>query len=364
MKYKSNKLSIYQKRLSVAKCKVDGAFFVNVPENVAWLSGFKGSDGYLLLTQVECYFITDRRYQGLVEAEVDASYTVVYIEKRLSDTLVFLLKKEGFSVLSIEDEGFSIGDYNRLVNNLSGFTLTPICSLVTKKREQKDYFEVGKIKEALRITEEAMAYIASFVRPGMSEREVAAELEYYCKLKGSEGPSFETIVASGARSAIPHGTASSKIIKVDELVLLDFGVKIGGYCSDFTRVIYTGATLPTDLFDMWVLVKMAHDYGMESIRAGNVIANSDRIVRDYFAENKVLDEYLHSLGHGVGLKIHESPSVSYKAKGKFENGMVVTVEPGLYRSNLGGIRLEDMVLVGRKGCEVLTDFPLDIAVIG
>lgn len=359
-----NKFSIYKKRLSKVQKAIAGAFFVNVPENVAWLSGFKGSDGFLFLTKVKAYFITDRRYQGQVETEIDASYTIIYMAKGLSDTLSSLLKKEGLSSLELEDEEFSIGSFNKLTNNMEGFTLNPVSSLVTKKREKKDYFEIGKIKEALRITEEAMAYIASIVKPGMSEREVAAELEYYCGLKGSEGPAFETIVASGARSAIPHGTASAKIINKDELVLFDFGVKIGGYCSDFTRVIYTGDTLPDDLFLLWEQVKMAHDYGIESIRAGNLIHKSDEVVRDYFSAENVIDNYLHSLGHGVGLAIHEAPSVSYKTEGKFENSMVITVEPGLYVANLGGIRLEDMVLVGKKGCEILTDFPLDIAVIG
>ncbi len=364
MQNKSPRNPVFQKRLVVLQKNIDGALFINISENVGWLSGFKGNDGFLFVTRAKSVFIIDKRYQGQVETEIDSCFSIVYIEKNLSDTLTTLLNDAGFSSLTIEDEGFTVGGFNQFKSLMDGFKFKPLPSIVTKSREQKDYFEIGKIREALRITEEAMAYIVSFVKPGMQEREVATELEYYCSLKGSEGVAFETIVASGLRSTIPHGTASNKIIERDELVLFDFGVTIEGYCSDFTRVIYTGANISADLFNLWKQVKKAHDLGIESIKTGNLIAKSDELVRDYFSKNSVLDNYLHSLGHGVGLKIHEAPSLSYKTEGKFKEGMVVTVEPGLYKAEIGGIRLEDMVLVGKKGCEILTDFPLDIALIG
>ncbi len=354
----------YSKRLKKLQQKLSRPLLVSNLANVKYMSGFTGSYGRLLISPEDAFFITDGRYTSQAEKEIPDLYKIILQDQELN--IVFkkngLIKKnKGFSV---EADEMTILEKMQIDKKMDGVPCYAVKSPVNDLRMIKDRFEIEHIKKALRITEEAMIYIAGVIKPGMTEKHAAAKLEYYCRLKGAEKSSFDTIVASGFRSAMPHGVASDKIIEKDEIVLFDFGIVLDGYCSDFTRVFYTGKKLPSRIKRMWETVKEAHDIGMSCIKSTVQSSIPDLEVRKFFTKKKVLKYYQHSLGHGLGIDIHEMPRLSYKQPIRLEEGMIVTVEPGLYYPGFAGIRLEDVVVVKKNYAENLTEFPLEIACLG
>lgn len=333
---------------------------VNLP-GIHWLTGFTGSFAVVLVFPDRVCFITDRRYAEQSALEVLPGFEILFLEAELPLLLARLLK--GCPEVQVE-ESMTLARHRTLGEGVSGTRFVPVPSPVTALRRFKDRDEVAGIEAALRLTEEVMVYTAGLIRPGMREREVAAAMEHYARIKGAEGASFPTIVASGPRSSLPHGEASDRVIAAGELVLLDFGFIIDGYCSDFTRVLWTGSKVPPRIRRVWSLVAEAQQTGFAALKSGVPAAEPDLLVRDFFRKARVLARYEHSLGHGVGREIHEAPRLSYRSEEVLEAGMVVTVEPGLYYPGKFGIRLEDMALVTATGARRLTDFPLEIACTG
>jgi len=341
---------------------VKNPFLITGMHSVRYLTGFTGSCGAVLLTPDSALLITDRRYEEQAAVQVPDEFSIIYQDGRLGATVQPWLGEA--RRLLLEAESVTLAQRDALAESLPGVELEGAASPVLKMRRIKDKGEVRRIEEALRLTEEVMVYAAGIIRPGMRERQLAAMMERYGKSKGAKGASFDFIIASGARSSLPHGEASEKVIGRNEIVMFDFGFALNGYCSDFTRMLFTGKKPPAPLQRAWSLVREAQEIGFSKIRAGESLAAPDTAVRIFFQKNRVLKRYLHSLGHGVGLEIHESPRFSWRSEGDQEPGMVITVEPGLYSRSHFGVRLEDMALVTRKGVRRLTDFPLEIACTG
>ncbi|HPH01868.1 MAG TPA: Xaa-Pro peptidase family protein [Spirochaetota bacterium] len=326
-----------------------------------WLSGFSGTSGAAFVTKDHAWFVTDPRYEEQARDEVAPEFTLVCKLERPEKILAGLRLHLAHPVIVLEEETTTIAALKTWSKALEPARLVADPSPISGLRAIKEREEIIAVREALALTEEAMAWVAPMVRPGVTERELAANLELYCRTKGASGPSFDLIVASGPNSARPHGVAGSRRVQANEPVLFDIGFFVDGYASDFTRVVYCGSRPPATLLALHARVLEAQNRGKAAIRAGSPAARPDQIVREWFREQRVLGLYGHSLGHGVGLEIHEAPRLSWKSTERLEAGMLVTVEPGLYRTGRYGVRLEDMVLVTRQGCEVLTDFPPDLA---
>jgi len=252
--------------------------------------------------------------------------------------------------------------YQKLKEKLDVDSLNPLESLVEELQMIKDQAEIEKIKKAVEIADQGFQFLIDFIKPGKSEKEVALELEFFMKRQGGEANAFDFIVASGKRGALPHGVASEKKIEIGDLVTIDFGTVYQGYHSDITRTLAVGEP-SASLRDIYELVLTAQQKVIAEIKAGMDCFDADKIARDFIAEAGYKDNFGHGLGHGVGLEIHEAPRLSYTSKDVLKAGMVVTDEPGIYVSGLGGVRIEDDLLITESGCEVLNSATKELVIL-
>jgi Xaa-Pro aminopeptidase len=351
------------KRLQRLQRLLDAPLIITKPEHLFWLSGFTGTSGAVCLCRAGAYFITDPRYTEQALHEVIPEITRVAEMDRLEQIVARRGFLKGEAQVYLEEETVYAADIKRWQAALPDIAVLTKESPLHTLRLIKEAEEVAAIRAALRLTEEAMAWIAPYIRPGVREIELAARLEFYARMKGASRAAFNLIVASGANTAKPHGVATTRAVRENEPVQFDIGWVCAGYCSDFSRVAFCGSKPPAALRRMHALVGQALAIGKNAVRAGEPFARPDRDVRAFFKREGVVKQYLHSLGHGLGLEIHEAPRLSHKAEGKLLPGMVLTVEPGLYRAGKYGVRLEDVLLVTPSGNEVLTDFPHALACI-
>jgi Xaa-Pro aminopeptidase len=334
-------------------CKLD-ALIVCSPESLYYLCGFSGSDGALIVFDDNLVFLTDSRYVTQAKSEVFADSIVEYSVK--TESIVAELKAKE-SVRVGFDSSMSVAMFDDLKEK-SKETLQwcPIREEIQCLRIQKDEAEIERILHATEINRLAFEAIQSIIRPGVKEKKVAFELELAMRERGADHVAFDIIVASGERGALPHGIASDKILAEGELVTLDFGCRYNGYHSDETITLAIGA-IPSELETIFETVLKAHDLALATVSPGVDLQAVDRIARDYI-DSKGYGKYFgHGLGHGVGLEVHEAPVVSPRSQLQAETGMVFTIEPGIYVPGLGGVRIEDMVLVTPDGCQVLTKIP-------
>ncbi len=337
--------------------EADGFLITSLP-NIYWLTGFSGSAGTALVTSQRKVFITDFRYKEQSAQEVEG-WEIVIAEKRLFDELPKLgIFTDGFK-LGFEAEHLTYYGYQRLQEVLPGADLIPCRGKVEGLKSVKDEEEIQRMREAARIADEAFQETLNLIHPGVREKEMATELDYQMKKKGAEKPSFETIVASGWRAALPHGLASEKEIRAGEMVIIDFGASYQGYCSDCTRTIFLGEPDEKQK-GIYQLVHRAQKAGLERARAGVKASELDGISRKVIEEAGYGSNFGHSLGHGVGISVHEEPRVSAQSETVLKEGMVITIEPGVYIPNWGGIRIEDMVVIRRDGPEILTNLSKDL----
>lgn len=328
------------------------AFLVTDGANRYYLSGFTGSSGYLLITQEQVFLLTDFRY--IAQANQEAKdCEVVNQGKNWYDTLDQLLSGNRVQRLAFEQDHVSHTQYLRLVEKLNKYVLTGKQNLVENLRIKKDQMELERMKKAASIADEAFSRLLAALKPGMKELEAAALLEYLMRNLGSEGPAFDTIVASGVRSAMPHGTAGDKVIERGDLIVFDFGAIYQGYRSDMTRTVVIGKASPKQK-EIYRLVLEAQLAALEAIKAGVGCQQIDTVAREIIAGQGYGENFGHGLGHGVGLHVHENPRLAQGNPMVLEQGMVVTVEPGIYLDKWGGVRIEDMVVVTEQGCEIFT----------
>jgi Xaa-Pro aminopeptidase len=341
---------IKQLRQLFAKHDVD-AFIVMDNSNIRYLTRFSSSESWLFVTKTKAYYVTDFRY--ILEAKKGLKgIEVVRYTKSFYETIFQLAVKNRVKKLGFDAYHLSLGQYHHLKKSAKHVQLMERNGLVETLREVKDQYEVKAIRNALKIHAQALKLATKWVRPGRTERDVCSDLENFAKSK-NVGFSFPPIVASGPNSCFPHARVSDRRIKNNELVLFDMGIDKNGYKSDLTRMFFLGR-IPKLVTEINDFVRIAQQKAIKIIKPGVCIADVDKAARGFLA-SKGLDQYFgHALGHGVGLDIHESPRLSSQNTSTLRPGMVITVEPAVYLPNKFGIRLEEMVLVTKTGCEVLS----------
>lgn len=355
---------------SVMQEKNWDACYVNHPINVRYLSDFTGGEAELVITANNAVLITDSRYTIQAQEETKGVFEVVTVGggwKNIYDKVKALTEECGVKTLAIEESFVSHKEYKFVVGTLEGIALADLDGAIAKLREIKDAGELAVMEKAAAIGDAAFSHVLQIIKPGMTENEVKNELEHKMEQLGASATSFETIVASGVRSAMPHGTASEKIIEDGDIVTMDFGCIYEGYCSDMTRTFFVGdpAGRPEtkQLTEIYHIVNTARQMAVDAARAGMTGAAVDAIARDYIKEKGYGQYFGHGTGHSVGLEIHESPNVSPRNDQPLPEGVVVTVEPGIYIEGLGGVRVEDSVYLTKDGCRYLTNSPRELLIV-
>ena len=326
---------------------------VSSPANVRYLSGFAGSNGLLLLTRSETHFFTDPRYALTAQRDINATVHIVK-GPMIAGVAAVIKKKRGLKKIGFESGWTQYDAFQRLKENLPlGASPVPVGRVIEERRMLKSPSEIEIIRRSVNINSEAYARVLKRIRPGVRELDVAAEIEFQMKMLGAEMPAFDTIVAAGAHSALPHAHPTAQLIGNREVLLIDMGASLAGYCSDMTRVVHLGK--PTKrIRDLYAAVLEAQLAGIHAVRAGTTAGAVDSATRKVLKKHKLDKAFIHSTGHGLGLEIHESPRLGKNDPTPLAAGMTVTIEPGAYIEGFGGIRIEDTVLVTENGCEVLT----------
>lgn len=337
------------------------AMFVSNPVSRLYLSGFTGSSGWLLITSDSQFLISDFRYVGQAMEE-SASFTFIQHEGQPFRDMKDILQKTTVKAIAFEQDHLTYQHFVRLSDALEGYELRPKSGLIEKLREVKDESEIALIRKAAAIADHAFLSILEEIGPGVSESHIDLRLEILMREQGATASSFDTIVASGPRSALPHGRASQRIIQKGDLVTLDFGALYQGYCSDMTRTIMIGE--PSSIQkEIYHIVLEAEQKAVAAIRPGITGIEADAVARDWIKKHGYGEQFGHSTGHGIGLEVHEGPNLSIRGETKLEPGMIVTVEPGIYLPDVGGVRIEDDVLVTKEGYEVLTPSSKELIII-
>ncbi|UNC92560.1 M24 family metallopeptidase [Candidatus Contubernalis alkaliaceticus] len=343
------------KRLSKLREKLMGknleAFIIANPVNCRYLSGFSGSTVTLLIGLKEAFLITDFRYAQ--QAQEEAPLFTLITSGPTRSSLEKLCKDYSFKNIAFEQNYLTVYGLELLKGSLSDVNLIPLYRTVEELRVIKDPLEISLIRKAAQITEESFEKILPFIKAGRKEREISIELEYLLKKEGGEKTAFDFIAASGKRSSMPHGTASSKIIEPGDLLTLDFGIKYQGYCSDMTRTVAVGFVGEREK-DLYQLVLKAQLEALKHIGPGITGETADDFARKLIAGRGLGSNFGHGLGHGLGLEVHEEPRLAPGIKTILKPNAVVTVEPGVYLPGFGGVRIEDMVLITDEGLEMLT----------
>lgn len=333
----------------IAELEVDG-LLVSSELNQRYLSRFHYSDGYLLVTATDAYLLADSRYDEAAKMTVSPEWEVIRPAESMNGALKELIARHGIRRLAIEDEELSCASFQRLTKALEGCTLcTGGSELLSRRRRIKTAEELELIAKAQSITDLAFEHILGFLSPDVTERDVALELEFFMRSHGAESTAFNTIAVSGAASSLPHGVPSDVKLRKGFLTM-DFGAKVDGYCSDMTRTVVIGKA-DEEMRRVYETVLAAQTAALERITEGMLCRDADEIARSIIRDAGYGNCFGHSLGHGVGLYIHEAPSLSPRAKedSRLEQGNVITVEPGIYLEGRFGCRIEDMIAIDHDG---------------
>ncbi len=344
-------------RLSFVKAEMDAknldGLLISDKTNRIYISGFTGSSATIFLSKNQETIITDFRYLEQTKSQA-ADFKVIDHQNHPISTLASVIKMDNIQTLGIEAEYMNVNQYLDLKEALPDVQIIPVYNLVEKLRAIKDPVEIERMKIAAQITDQAFDYFLNIIQPGMTELEVAAKLDNRMRELGASDRAFETIVASGWRTSLPHGHASAKIINQNELITVDFGAVYQYYYSDMTRTISLGK-VPSQLKEIYEIVKQSQEAGISEITSTKTCKEIDSVCRQMIEDAGYGKYFGHGTGHGIGLSCHEFPYLNQTTDLKLSPGMVVTIEPGIYIPNLGGIRIEDDVLVcSEKPGEVLT----------
>ncbi len=347
-------------RSEMQRQKID-VFISSFLPTTKYLCGFHGSNGLLIVTKSKSYFLTDFRYDEIIQTEVSADVKIVMqgsLSKAASEKKIFSSLKN----IAFEKDRLTVSEFENLKKNLSGKKLIPVSGIVENLRTVKDDAEIQTLKLAFSISDKVFQSIIGMIKPGMTELEISAEISYLHKKFGAQNDAFDVIVASGVRGSLPHGNATSKKIGNNEFVTLDFGCVMDGYHSDMTRTICVGK--PTaEMKKVYRIVLDAQQKACDAVRSGIAAKKIDAIARKHIQSRGYGKYFGHSVGHGVGLEIHELPRIAPKSKEKLNSGNVITIEPGIYIPKKFGVRIEDTVVVRDRGCEILTGSPKGLIII-
>ena len=337
------------------------AFLVSFLPHLRYLSGFSGSSGLGIVTKRSAYLITDGRYIEQVKREV-RDWDIFIARDGLFDELKKQLHSRVGWRIGFDGNTLPYAQFKLLKKILPGIKFLPKADLIDALAAVKDDGEIKKIKKAVEISDRVFIELLSVIKPGITELEIAAEITNRHRTLGAEGDSFEAIVASGERSALPHGRATKRKLRYRDWVTLDFGCVSDGYRSDLTRTIAIGNPL-SDARKVYGIVLDAQERSIEACRSGMKAKDLDAIARDVIKIGGYAEYFQHSLGHGLGLQIHEAPRIGKQSKATLESGNVVTIEPGIYLPNIGGARIEDVVVVADGHCDVLTRSPKELIIL-
>jgi len=342
----------------ISEAKLD-ALVVTHPANWYYLTGFTGEAGVLILVRGEATLITDGRFTTQVREETSSVRLLQQKGSLLESTGRFLREKK------IRRTGFdpaqtSVAQLSSLRKAAgAGTKWIPAPGLVGSLRARKEPSELARMRQAALLAGDVLAGAINLLKPGVMENDIAAEIEYQMRKRGASGPAFETIVAFGERSALPHARPTAKRLRKNELVVLDLGAILAHYCSDITRTVYVGRA-PARVKQWYRAVLEAQIAAIAAVRAGVSCGDVDAAARQVLAGYKLDRLFTHSTGHGLGLEVHEDPRVARGQKVRLEPGFVITIEPGVYMAGVGGIRIEDDVAVHPESTEVLTRIPRDL----
>ena len=333
--------------------RVEGILFFDM-KNIRYLTGFTGSDGALFIGEKGNVLLVDGRYVTQAKQEVSEFDIIEYTDKLTR--LALLISDYNMKVVGFESSALTYDTYLKLSNRLNDVTLEPLSEGINAIRAIKDTQEIDCIRKAATIASQSLQFIMNDIQPGISERDIALILESKMKELGGETLSFETIVASGNNSALPHAKPGSRKIENGDFVVIDYGIVYQGYHSDETCTVAVGSVTQKQR-ETYQIVKDAHDRALDAVKEGISCREIDRIARDHIGKAGLEQYFSHGTGHGVGLEIHETPVISAKSDDYLTAGMIITIEPGVYIPDLWGIRVEDMVVVERDGCEILSTVP-------
>lgn len=346
-----SQLRLTRLREAMRKRDLESLFITN-RVNLRYITGFTGSSGYAWITCDHAILLTDFRYvtQALEQAP---HFKVVEHGKKMTDTLQQILSENNICRLGIEQNHVSFATYSRYQSALEGIELVPVSNSIENLRMIKEEEELAIMREAAQLVDRTFTHIIPFIKRGVSEQDLALELEWFMRKHGATSSSFDTIVASGERSAWPHGVASPRIIQGNEWITFDFGAFYNGYCSDMTRTVIMGK--PTDKHcEIYNIVLEAQLNTLEHIRPNMTGCEVDALARDIIKGYGYGDQFGHSTGHGLGMEVHEYPTLAFDSDTVLEPGMTITVEPGIYIPGFGGVRIEDDIVITADGIEILT----------
>ncbi|MFN3691257.1 MAG: M24 family metallopeptidase [Fervidobacterium sp.] len=357
-------------RMDAVKSKIfegdlDALLVLNIESSntvtTRYLSGFSGSFSALLITPKRHIIITDSRYWTQVKEESSFELVKFLPPRTFLEHVADLINTLELRKIGIEKDRITASMFDTLKNKVN-VEFEDVSNILVDIRSKKMADEIRTMKVAIEIAQEAFKKMLEIAKPGMKEYELSAYLEYQMKLLGADGPAFETIIASGYRGALPHGKASDKVIERGEPIVVDWGARYQGYNSDITRVFSIGE--PSDkVKEVYKIIYDAQQKALDTIRAGIIGKDVDAVARKYITEMGYGDYFGHGLGHGLGMEVHENPSLSFRNDKPLEPGHVVTVEPGIYLEGEFGIRIEEDVLVTEDGCEVLTTLSRNLIII-
>ncbi len=341
----------------------NSAAIINNAINRFYLSGFRSSAGSIVITKRTATLLVDFRY--FEKAQKTVTNMEVLLCRSLYCDIKEILKKQNIKEILIESAHTTVESLNSIKNSLSEFTVLTDSTLsdkLTGLRQIKTQNEIEMIKASQKITDKAFNHILNYIKIGITERDVALELEFFMRKEGSEGVAFNTIAVSGKNSSLPHGVPGDKPLKKGDFLTIDFGAVYGGYCSDMTRTI--ALDFVTDEQQrVYDIVLKAQLNTLNAIEPNKLCKDIDAIARNIIADNGHAEHFGHGLGHSIGLEVHESPSCNTRDLTLLKKGMTMTVEPGIYIPNTFGVRIEDMVVVTDNGCENLTQSPKELIIL-
>ncbi len=348
----------HQKRISAVRQKlpvwgVEG-LLISSDFNRRWLSGFTGSSGFIIITADRALLGTDFRYWSRAAKEAP-EFEIVRMEGQMDERIRNFLKEAAVSTLGIEGL-MTLADFQEMKNLGLDIEYKALSKTIEPLRDVKTAAEIKAIKAAAAITDMAMSAVNEIIRPGLSEKQVAWELEKMMREAGADGMAFPVIVASGPNAAMAHHTAGERKLEAGDTIIVDMGASLNGYQSDLTRTFHLGLEPEKKFWEVYNLVHEAQKTALSKIKAGVTGNVVDKAARDKIAEAGYGQHFGHGLGHGIGLEVHENPRLSYTelGKGKLPAGAILTVEPGIYIDGWGGVRIEDLVLVTQNGVEILS----------
>lgn len=334
------------KRLGVAD------FLLTNPADFFYLTGFTGDESAVLITNRDVFLITDRRFEEQIKHE--CAWAKTYMRRgSLNAEIASVCKERKIKQLAVQSDKLSLADAQELRKLNRSAKLVPAAGIMASMRLFKTPDEIRVMNKAIRVAQDAFLAMRKTIDLDQTEIEIAARLEYEMKSRGASRPSFPTIVAEGPNAALPHAHPGRRKVRKGSAILIDWGARVGGYCSDLTRVLFVGS-IPRKIGEVYRIVLDAQVAAIDHVKPGQRMCDVDAVARTLIAKAGFGDQFNHGLGHGLGLDVHEAPSLSWRSKELLKPGMVVTVEPGIYIPGVGGVRIEDDVLVTPKGHRVMS----------